>query len=184
MNVPMPTPITLPGGRVLRHLAADDAPALQALFESLGDLTRRRFQPHALDADTARQLCRAAGGPTLRLVVADAMELIAYFILEPRVSHHEIERYRDQGISLVPGLDFMFAPVVVDAWHGKGLASQAMPRLLALACSAGARSLVLMGGTQATNAPAIAFYEKFGFVRHGGYRTEVFNHDMRCLLMR
>jgi RimJ/RimL family protein N-acetyltransferase len=36
-----------------------------------------------------------------------------------------------------------------------------------------------MGGTQATNSRAIAFYEKFGFIKYGGYQTEVFNHDMR-----
>ena len=53
---------------------------------------------------------------------------------------------------------------------------------IALATTTGARSLVLMGGTQASNARAIRFYEKSGFVRYGGYQTDQWNHDMRLLL--
>ena len=172
----------LPGGRVLRHLAHDDAQALFAFFESLGAQTRRRFQPHAMDLPTSQRLCACAGGATLRLVVVQDGQIQAYFILEPQVSPHEAQRFRDQGISLEAGRDFMFAPAVTDRLQDSGIASQAMPHLLALAGAAGARSLVLMGGTQATNARAIAFYEKFSFQRHGGYATEVFNHDMRCMI--
>jgi hypothetical protein len=38
-----------------------------------------------------------------------------------------------------------------------------------------------MGGTQETNRRALAFYEKFGFKRYGGYQTDIFNHDMRLV---
>jgi ribosomal protein S18 acetylase RimI-like enzyme len=39
-----------------------------------------------------------------------------------------------------------------------------------------------MGGTQASNARDIAFYEKHGFVRCGGFWTDQYNHDMRLTM--
>lgn len=176
------SPQQLTRGRVLRHLAAHDTPALFDFFESLSPASKRRFQPHPLTLDAARGLCEAASSSTLRLVVLAQSQIVAYFILEPQVSRYEVGRYLDQGIELEAGKDWMFAPAVTDQLQNEGIASEAMPHLLALARAAGARSLVLMGGTQATNARAIAFYEKFSFKRHGGYQTEVFNHDMRFVL--
>lgn len=182
MYPPSPGGWPLRRGRLLRHLAIDDVGALQAFFESLGARSRSRFRPHALDPETTRLVVAAPGRSTLRLVVTEGSLIVAYFILEPQVSEHEIGRFREQGITLEPGRDFMFAPAVSDRLHNTGIASDVMPHLLRLARAAGARSLVLMGGTQATNPRAIAFYEKFLFKRHGGYQTEVFNHDMRCLI--
>lgn len=176
------SPQRLTRGRVLRHLAAHDTPALFDFFESLSPASKRRFQPHPLTLDAARGLCEAASSSTLRLVVLAHSRIVAYFILEPQVSPHEVGRYRDHGIELEAGKDWMFAPAVTDRLQNEGIASEAMPHLLTMARAAGARSLVLMGGTQATNARAIAFYEKFSFKRHGGYQTEVFNHDMRCII--
>ena len=169
-------------GRVLRHLTASDTQALFDFFESLSPASRSRFQPHGMDRETARALCEGAPGPALRMVILERGLVVAYFILDPQVSPHEIARYRDQGIDLQAGQDFMFAPAVTDRLQNEGIASEAMPHLLALARAAGARSLVLMGGTQASNARAIAFYEKFAFKRCRGYRTQRFNHDMRCLI--
>ena len=183
MNATVPlSPQPLARSRLLRLLAAHDTPALFDFFESLSPASKRRFQPHPLTLDAARDLCEAASSSTLRLVVSAHSRIVAYFILEPQVSRHEVDRYRAHGIELEAGKDWMFAPAVTDALQNEGIASEAMPHLLALARAAGARSLVLMGGTQATNARAIAFYEKFSFKRHGGYQTEVFNHDMRSLL--
>jgi GNAT superfamily N-acetyltransferase len=167
---------------VLRRLAACDAPALFEFFESLGPASKRRFQPHPLTSEAARDLCVSSPSSTLRWVVAEHGVIVAYFILDAQVSPHEVGRYRDHGIELEAGKDFMFAPAVTDRLQNEGMASEAMPHLLALARAAGARSLVLMGGTQATNPRAIAFYEKFSFKRCGGYQTEVFNHDMRRMI--
>jgi GNAT superfamily N-acetyltransferase len=173
MNIPLNPTVRL------RLLRASDAEALGAFFAGLSAETRRRYQPHPLTADFARELCGAASSTAWRLVIDRAGELVGYFILETRMSEHEAGRYRTQGIELASDRDWLFAPVVADACQNLGLASLAMPHLLRLAREQGARSLVLMGGTQATNARAIAFYGKFGFQRCGGYQTEVFNHDMR-----
>jgi diamine N-acetyltransferase len=172
----------LSSGLVLRSLEKHDASALAKYFDTLTVESKRRFQPHALTAEAALQICAEKDAATLRVIVEFAQRVIAYFILDPMVSIHEIARYRDAGITLKPGNDFMFAPSVLDEFQSTGIASMAMPYLTELARTKGARSLVLMGGTQATNHRAIAFYEKFGFVRYGGYQTDVFNHDMRRVI--
>ena len=71
---------------------------------------------------------------------------------------------------------------IADDCQNTGLASAVMPHIIANARSRGARSLVLMGGTQASNSRAIAFFEKHGFVRCGGYWTDRYNYDMRLVL--
>jgi ribosomal protein S18 acetylase RimI-like enzyme len=57
-----------------------------------------------------------------------------------------------------------------------------MPAIIKAAKELGAKSLVLMGGTQATNKRAIAFYEKFGFKHVCDFETKVLNYDMQMLL--
>jgi GNAT superfamily N-acetyltransferase len=173
----MPRPLA--GGLVLRPLCRTDAAGLADYFDSLSSESKRRFQPHPLTAPHAAAICSNACMGVLRMVVAGSGSIVGYFILDPDPGIHETERYRRQGIDLQAGLDHRFAPSVADAHQNRGIASAAMPHLVRLARERGARSLVLMGGTQATNARAIAFYEKVGFRRYGGYWTEVFNHDMR-----
>lgn len=167
---------------VLRRLCTHDAAALESYFGSLSSESKHRFRPHPLTAEAARQLCAAAASPTLRIVIEQAGKLVAYFILDPQVPVHEATRYARFGIALESGKDFLFAPSVSDGHQNKGIGSLAMPHVLRLARQSGARSLVLMGGTQDGNARAIAFYEKFGFERVGGYQSEGFNHDMRLIL--
>ncbi len=169
---------------VLRPLRADDIDRLAEYFAGLSPATTTRFQPHQLTSEQAGVLCRAAGldEPALRLVLEHDGQVIGYFILELTVRANDAARYAAQGITLEAGRDLLFAPSVADAWQDRGLSSLAMPHLIALARQAGARSLVLMGGTQATNARAIRFYEKFGFEHQGGYQTDVWNHDMRLLI--
>jgi diamine N-acetyltransferase len=167
----------------LRGLQNHDAAALANYFAALSTESRQRFGPHPLTNAAAEAICTGIGSSkTTRLVLETNSQIIGYFILEPQMSEHEAERYRAFAIALESGLDYLFAPSVSDHYQNQGLASLAMPHVVAQAKALGARSLVLMGGTQASNGRAIAFYEKFGFERFGGYQTEVFNHDMRLVL--
>lgn len=171
-------------GLVLRRLQADDAARLSDYYQSLSVQTKQRFGPHPLTPDYAVQQCQSGLNTLTRdyFIVEHQANIIAYFILQSEMSVHEHARYAEQGVELLSQYDYLFAPSVADAWQGKGLASWCMPRLLDYVKQKGARSLVLMGGTQATNPQAIAFYEKYGFKRYGGYQTEVYNHDMRLIL--
>ncbi len=96
------------------------------------------------------------------------------------MSEHEKRRYAQQGIELAPYKDLLFAPCIKDSYQNQGIASQAMEQIINMYRTR-VRSLVLMGGTQATNLLGIAFYQKFGFIAHGGYQTELFNIDMRLV---
>ncbi len=166
----------------LRSLAAQDSMLLARYFAELSEETKTRFQPHPLTAEKARDITRNPHESTFRLVLFHGTRICGYFILEAEMSIHEKTRYAEHGIELESGLDVLFAPSILDEYQNTGLASSVMPHLLDLARRINARSLVLMGGTQETNARAIAFYEKFGFKRFGGYSTEMFNHDMRLVL--
>jgi diamine N-acetyltransferase len=174
--------VTLPGQVLLRFLRHDDAVPLGAYFDALSAETNRRFQPHPLTRSHAAVLCAAPDSGTERMVLEHPSGIIGYFILDLALQSHDASRYARIGITLEPGRDLLFAPCIADAWQSRGLASLAMPHLIALARARGARSLVLMGGTQSTNARAIRFYEKFGFQTHGGYQTDQWNHDMRLVL--
>lgn len=167
---------------LLRLLDTKDIEALSAYFNGFSDDTKRRFQPHPFTPEVIQKICQHPDPNVQRYVLVREEQIIGYFILGNRVSQHEQDRYQAQGIVLEVKKDFRFAPSISDAFQNEGLASAVMPHLIDVAKQAGARSLVLMGGVQATNPRAIAFYEKFGFVRHGGYQTDVYNHDMRLVL--
>lgn len=166
----------------LAALAQQDAEALAEYFEGLSAETRSRFQPHPLTRKAAVGACGAAESLVGRFVLWKDDVIIGYFILERRMSIHEASRYAKFGLILESGKDLLFAPSIIDEYQSTGLASLAMPHLIEAARRGGARSLVLMGGTQASNTRAIGFYEKFGFKRFGGYWTGIFNHDMRLIV--
>jgi GNAT superfamily N-acetyltransferase len=175
-------PATLRPGISLDWLSANDASSLGDYFAALSAESKRRFQPHPLTHASAAELCATRNPAVRRLVLRAGRQIIGYFILDPTVGVDELTRYAALGVLLESGRDWLFAPSVADTHQNQGLASRAMPHLIALARQAGARSLVLMGGTQGTNARAIAFYEKSGFERCGGYQTDQWNHDMRLRL--
>ncbi|NWF69379.1 MAG: GNAT family N-acetyltransferase [Chloroflexi bacterium] len=167
---------------IFRLLLAGDALLLGRYFEGLSAETRRRYGPHPLTADEAERLCATiAVHDTLRFVAllpGETPEIVAYFILVLGVRDNEIARYAGYGEPLDPARDCTFAPSVADAYQGRGLGSLLMPPLLDAAQRLGRRAIVLMAGTQATNARAIAFYRKFGFEHIGDFQTEIANHDM------
>ena len=167
----------------LRLLEKDDFKALGSFFLGLSSETRSRFAPHPLDEEYAIKLCRELKSDTANRFVLSADEvLIGYFILDPLIPGHESERYRNYNIELLSWKDCIFAPCLTDAYQDKGLGGKAMPYLMDICYRKGYRSLVLLGGTQESNARALQFYRKFGFKVCGGYQTTVFNMDMRLEL--
>jgi diamine N-acetyltransferase len=167
---------------ILRLLLPGDGELLGRYFEGLSAETRRRFGPHPLTAGEAQNLCaRINRFDALRfvaLVPGASPAIIAYFILMLGVTEHETERYAAYDIKLDGNLDCTFAPSVADDYQGQGLASLLMPALIDTARRMGKRSLVLMGGTQATNERAVHFYQKFGFEHVGDFQTDIENRDM------
>jgi GNAT superfamily N-acetyltransferase len=165
----------------LKPLAAEDGAALGRYFEGLSAETRGRFGPHPLDTATASLLCQNLNPQEiLRFVAWHQAEIVAYAILEWRSNPPEMERYQAQGIALDPALDCTVAPSVADAYQNQGLGTPMLQALIQTARQQGRRYMVLMGGTQASNARAIHFYEKLGFQHliRFEYPPSFWNHDM------
>lgn len=168
-------------GYIFRELEKTDVDLLAGYFLGLSEETRSKYGPHPFTAEHARVLCNLPKDTADRYIVItqDQAEIIGYFIVEYADAPSEAKRYKSQGIDLVPKLDPLFAPSMADAYQNRGLASLVMPLIVDVVKKGGARSLVLMGGTLETNSRAIAFYEKSGFRRHGGFQTHIYNYDMR-----
>lgn len=169
---------------ILREVSACDSEPLGQYFESLSAETRKRYGPHPFTKEFAVELCTRKHDSAIRyvLTLAENKRFVGYFILEFRMSEELLNRYREQGIDLSDGKNPLFAPSIADDYQNTGLASLAMPDLIKSAKNLGAKSLVLMGGTQATNKRAIAFYEKFGFKHVCEFETKVLNYDMWLVL--
>ncbi|MBN1873759.1 MAG: GNAT family N-acetyltransferase [Anaerolineae bacterium] len=168
-----------------RPLLARDARRLGQYFLGLSDETRRRYGPHPFDQATADMLCAELNyAQTLRMLATldleEAEQVIAYFILVLGVLERDAARYARLAIPLAPDTDCTLAPSVADAFQSRGLGSLMMEHLIRVAVRLGRKRMVLMGGTQATNARAIHFYQKHGFRKVGEFEKPpgFNNYDM------
>lgn len=174
---------------LLRPLVATDRERLGRYFAELSSETRGRFGPHAFDQATADRLCDTIDASQVLRVVATLEggaeeRIVAYFILMFSVTPHEAARFAERGVVLDGDRDCTLAPSVADDYQNTGLGSRVMPYLFWLATGLGRRAVVLLGGTQATNARAIHFYRKHGFREVGAFEAPqgVGNLDMMAFL--
>lgn len=172
---------------IFRSLSDADADVLGAFLEGLSPETARRFRPHPLSREAAGDVCRQAGtGNAVRLIAAnpDGNRIVAYFVVEFTIPENERERYRQYGFLLSDERDCRIAPAVADAYQNVGLGSQMMRWTLDLIGRLGRSRVVLFGGTQASNARAIHFYEKFGFMRAGTFEEKGLDNIDMALTLR
>lgn len=171
---------------ILRPLRADDSAHFGDFLQGLSEATRARFGPHPLDESTAHAHCAAQPEAQIqRLVLCEKQAIVGYFILDFTLAEAEQQRYQQAGINLNFQLEPRFAPCIVDHYQNQGLASLAMAELIIYCQQQGLKSLVLMGGTQASNLRAIHFYKKAGFAEIGRFYTaynQQDNLDMRLSL--
>jgi len=168
---------------LLRPLQTDDAQRLWAYSASLSAETRRRWGLHPVDEAAADALCATLDpADILHLVatVAHAGEerIIAYFLLKHGVLDRDRQRYESLGIPLDRATDSTLAPSVADDFQNQGVGTLMLHHVLRAATLLGRRRVLLWGGVQATNARAIHFYKKSGFVKVGEFYTDKNNHDM------
>jgi ribosomal protein S18 acetylase RimI-like enzyme len=172
-----------------RPLQRTEAALLGAYFAGLSPETRRRFAPHPFDQATADALCLRPSPDVLRLVAVPAegaasAPFLAYVILRLGVTGGERRRFAARGQPLWPESDCTVAPSVADACQGQGLGTRLMALVCDLARQLGRRRMLLMGGTQADNARAVALYRRLGFQTAGEFEhpAGVWNYDMLKLL--
>ena len=71
------------------------------------------------------------------------------------------------------------APSVAEGYRGEGLGSAVMQYAIAGARLKAMTAMILMGGVQARNLPAMAFYLKHGFRKVGQFDSNgMSNYDM------
>jgi diamine N-acetyltransferase len=169
----------------IRPLVAGDTERLGLFFDSLTDASRRVYGPHPLNCEHAKMLCDQIDyGQSLRFVAlgplpTGAEQIVGYMILDLGVRDSDIGRYAQAGRPLDGTITATFAPVIADTWQEHGLGSAMFPVVIDAARRVGRRQIVLMGGVRDDNPRARHFYEKFGFVRVGGFVAGgVDNHDM------
>ena len=170
---------------VFRPLAPGDARILGEYFLGLSEETKSRYGPHPFDQATADNLCAAIDlGHTLRMIgvigQAGQEKIIAYIILLLGITDGDREHYARHGIALDPATDCTLAPSLADAYQNRGWGTTLMWHLIEVARRLGRKRMVLMWGTQATNARAIRFYEKVGFRYIASFEEPpgMFNNDM------
>jgi GNAT superfamily N-acetyltransferase len=105
---------------------------------------------------------------------------VAYVILRLGVTGGERRRYAARGQAVWPETDCTVAPSVADAYQGQGLGTRLMRLTCDLARGLGRRRMLLMGGTLADNARAVALYWRLGFETVGAFEhpAGVLNYDM------
>lgn len=167
-HLPYRAEIALPGGEraTVRTLCAEDVEMLAAFFLGLSEQTRSTYGPHPFDRRTAEQLCAdIAEDAALRFLAvrrdgtADT-EIIGYMILDLKIREGDLARLGDK---LQPDARACLAPVIADAYQGKGIGMQMAQCVLEAARAMGLRQVVLMGGVLADNPRARRLYERLGF---------------------
>lgn len=156
-----------------RLLTASDNDSLGVFFNNLSTNTRSKYGPHPLTKEYALQLCNKIGQDNVvRFIIEGQGNIVGYFILDFNCFSDEVVRYKKQGIDIDSTIDPVLAPCIADDHQNSGLASQAMALIIDYAKANKVRRIVLMGGTQAPNSLAIAFYKKFNFEEYSQFYTE------------
>lgn len=157
---------------MFRELLENDKSELGIFFENLSEETRSRFGPHPLTKEQADLLCENIDKDNIkRFVISDELQIVGYFIINFNLFEHERNRYAEFNITLDPQKDPVFAPCIADKYQNQGVASATMQFIIDYAKANCLRSLVLMGGTQETNAIARRFYTKFNFKEYAQFFT-------------
>ena len=164
---------------LFRKLVKEDAVDLGIYFERLSNESKKKFQPHPLTTAHAEHICTNITDYAVRFVLCDFNNsIIGYFLLDFGLIAHELNRYKNHGVDFDTNEVAFFAPSLADNFQNLGLASCVMPVIIDFLKTKDKKVMVLLGGVRESNSTAIAFYEKMGFVKVGGYQTDVWNFDM------
>lgn len=153
--------------------------ALLSYLQELSAESRSRFGPHPF---TTEGIAAIYDGPDAAQGFVATEEpsgaVVGYALLKPGLKDTDARRYANYGSIFSHTEPCTFAPSVADDWRGSGLAQQLFEFVKQAAIAKGFRFMILWGGTQATNARAIAYYRRLGFQEAGRFEHNGSNLDM------
>ncbi len=168
---------------LLRRLEPGDIGLLCEYLADLGEATRKRFGPHPADRKSLEEIYGnrddILGYIALNI---DSGAIIAYSVIKKGYLEHDAFRFRSYGLEPDPFTDCTFAPSVADNWQGYGLGSALFLFMLDDLVMKGFKRIILWGGVQCNNLPALNYYRKFGFVIPGEFEYYGMNYDMIRIL--
>jgi len=162
----------------IRRLESADFERLGHYFAGLSEATKKRFGPHGFDRHNISQFYKDLSNWGYIGQVIDDPAIIAYAILKRNYLWHDADRLRSYGLDLDAETDCTYAPSVADEWQGKGLGQLMLQFILSDLQASKAKRIILWGGVQGNNLPALRFYEKNGFQKLGQFEYLGTNFDM------
>ncbi len=163
----------------LRPLNSSDENRLFDFFHHLSPLTKSRYGPHPFDWETILALCRGEYKDYKCFVMLDDKNVIvAYSVIKKGYLDFEVPRLSKYNISLNFEHDYTLAPSVADAHQSKGVGSMMLKAIFKELSKAQAQKVILWGGVQESNEPAVRFYLKHGFKKLGCFEKQGKNLDM------
>ncbi|CAN5561288.1 hypothetical protein BH10BAC3_BH10BAC3_06340 [soil metagenome] len=168
---------------ILRKLEANDLQGLHEYLQHLSEETKRKFGPHAFDTAAIINFYHPSNKNT-GYIACDTVtnKVVAYAIIKCGYLAHDSFRLRSYGLEPDEKTDCTFAPSVTDAWQGYGLANHLFNFILAGIKSVGIKRIILWGGVQCNNEPAVNFYNKHGFKTLGMFEYNGMNNDMMMVI--
>ncbi len=163
---------------LLRNVQPSDTLGLYGYLNSLSSESKSRFGPHSYDEQTVAAITDGVYQDIEGYVVEDSSQIIAYATIKKGFMPAEKFRFENYGVNLDDQVTYSFAPSVADKYQNKGIGSFLLKEILVNALPIGTSQLVLWGGVQALNQPAVNFYKKHGFSLLGEFEYMGMNYDM------
>ena len=166
----------------VRSLLPSDNELLFQYLQGLSEESKSRFGPHPFDKETIDTICDQVPADTIRRYVAvdtGRQQIIAYMLVKQGFVAEDASRYYSKSLFFDQSTTCTFAPSVADDWQNSGLGTSMFQQILDDLKTTGIKRIVLWGGVQATNARAVHFYQKHGFIHTGSFwHNEKDNFDM------
>ena len=157
----------------------NDLPNLLAYLKHFDPETILRFGPHPFTLETLIHLFHSAEYKGFLLIEHQSTYIVGYAIV--KLGYFEHDRMRFNSYSFFPDHPYtaMYAPSLASEWRNKGWGKTLWQTALACLKQMGIRQVLLWGGVQENNLPALTYYQKMGFEQLGRFEMNgMWNMDM------
>jgi ribosomal protein S18 acetylase RimI-like enzyme len=166
----------------VRQVLAADLSALSAYLYGLSAATRQRFAPHGSSVEHLQELFASTGINGYLAHETKTAGIVGYALVKTGYLEHDQPRLAAYGLSLHALTDATYAPSVADAWQGMGVGQALLDHIVQHLQKSHFQRLILWGGVQKNNLPAVGYYLKNGFVTLGQFEYRGENLDMMLTL--